>query len=128
MDTLDHKIQHIQTQLDVLEKALKRLEANSLSKNENGFQVTAPFYVVDNEGNQIIEIGVDLDGGHIIINNLLGKQYVTLGCTPTGGFVDISHSGSDCLAITLTTSDNCGKIEVTDKEGNLIFISDKDSN
>ena len=114
-------IRELQERVQRLEATVAELRANSVARNKGGTQVTAPFEVADAEGKILLKLSSDCDGGYIAITGLDGKANVTLGCLPTGGFIDIHHTVSGRLAMTLVATEEGGNIEITDKDGNYIF-------
>lgn len=98
-------LHEIEERLALVEEAVAHLKAASGHRDQDAVQVTAPFQVMDSEGNILLKVGGDIDGGYLCIQDLSGKTNITLGCSPSGGFLDIIHTGSERLAITLTATE-----------------------
>jgi hypothetical protein len=119
---MEERVRELERRLALAEETIARL-SSTLSNIDatNGITLTAPLRIVDAEGQVVLELSADMDGGLILVNSLDGKIRASLGCDPHGGFMDIIHAGSERLAITLTATPDGGNIEVTDKDGNYVF-------
>jgi hypothetical protein len=122
MRDTENQMQQMQERLELLEKAFRRLEEEAANRT---IRITTPLRVVDTEGNLLLEISGDVDGGYLAIYDREGRRTLTLGCVPSGGFLDIHHTATRTLVVSLEAKEQGGRIEVTDSKGANIFDTGK---
>jgi hypothetical protein len=122
-DAIRTKLRALEERLASLERAVTEWPEAPKPPDTAGASAPAPFRIVDAAGRVLVEVASDIDGGLVTVYDSEGRRALVLGCLPKGGFVDILHVASGGgLVVTLEATDNGGRIEVDDANGDLVFI------
>lgn len=109
------------TLLALLEKRVRQLESQVQSladAQQRDVVVASCVRIVDGNGNTVVEVSGDMDGGHLHVMNGNGKLVASIGCSPTGSFLDLVSPRSGKLIVTVQSDGDVGLIETATHDSN----------